>query len=65
MGRGTAGTDRMMAYTKDRSRLRYPLVPLQRTPLEFRSIYQLTTYFGRLGQVEFVYPETAAFGDGI
>ncbi len=64
-GNGAAGADRMVAYTNDKSRVRYPLVPLQRTPLEYRSIYQLTTYFGRLGVVEFVYPETAGYADGI
>ena len=67
-GRGPGGTpftngtgDMMVAYTKDPMRVRYPLVPLQRTPLEYRSIYQLTTYFGRLGCVEFPYPETVAY----
>lgn len=62
---GASTKDRMMTYSKDKKRVRYPLVPLQRTPLEYRSIYQLTTYFGRLGVVEFVYPETAAYADGI
>lgn len=65
VGAGASGTDRMLIYTKDRNRVRFPLVPLQRTPLEWRSIYQITTYFGRLGQVEFVYPETIAYLDGI
>jgi hypothetical protein len=72
IGRGSGGTpftdgtvDRMVAYTKKYNLVRYPLVPLQRTPLEFRSIYHLTTYFGRLGNVEFVYPETLAYRDGI
>jgi hypothetical protein len=65
VGRGVGGTDRMLAYTNDRSRVRFPLVPLQRTPLEYRSIFQLTTYFGRLGVVEFPYPETLAYADGI
>ena len=64
-GRGASNKDRMVAYTQDQQRVRFPLVPLQRTPLEFRSIYQLTTYFGRLGAVEFVYPETVAYRDGI
>lgn len=64
-GRGTAGANRMAAYTNDINRVRFPLVPLQRTPLEYRSIYQLTTYFGRLGVVEFVYPETVGYRDGI
>jgi hypothetical protein len=64
-GRGAGGTDRMVAYTRNREYVRFPLVPLQRTPLEFRSIYQITTYYGRLGVVEVVYPETLAYRDGI
>jgi len=62
--RGAGNTDRMMAYTKERSRIRFPLVPLQRTPMEYRDLRQLTTYFGRLGIVELVYPETVAYRDG-
>jgi hypothetical protein len=62
---GASGVARMVAYTNDKTRVRFPLVPLQRTPLEFRSIYQLTTYFGRLGVVEVVYPETLGYADGI
>lgn len=71
VGRGTAtgspavATDRMVAYTQDKMRVRYPLVPLQRTPLEYRSIYHLTTYFGKLGVLEVVYPETLYYKDGI
>ena len=65
VGRGAANADRMMAYTKDRKYAQFPLVPLQRTPLEYRSLYQLTTYFGRLGQIEFRYPETLGYADGI
>jgi hypothetical protein len=72
IGRGVGGTpgtlgtvDRMVAYTKDKDRVRFPMVPLQRTPLEYRSLYQLTTYFGRLGAVEFVYPETVGYRDAI
>jgi hypothetical protein len=64
-GRGAAGANRMVAYTKDPMRVRFPLVPLQRTPLEYRDLRQLTTYFGRLGAVEFVYPETIGYRDGI
>lgn len=72
IGRGTGGTpgvlgtvDRMVAYTKDRNRVRFPMTLLSRTPLEYRSIYQITTYFGRLGVIEFVYPETVQYADGI
>lgn len=64
-GRGAASKDRMVAYTNDMNYVRFPLVPLQRTPLEYRGIHQLTTYFGRLGVVEFVYPETVNYTDGI
>lgn len=63
--RGTSNSQRMVAYTKDVNRVRFPLVPLQRTPLEYRDLRQLTTYFGRLGVVEFVYPETLGYRDGI
>lgn len=69
VGRGVpaddVATDRMMAYTKDKMRVRFPLVPLQRTPLEYRSIKHITTYFGRLGVLEVVYPETIGYRDGI
>lgn len=64
-GRGASGKNRMVAYTKDQQRIRFPLVPLQRTPLEYRDLRQLTTYFGRLGVVEVVYPETIGYRDGI
>lgn len=64
-GSPSAATDRMVVYTQEKNRVRYPLVPLQRTPLEYRSIYHLTTYFGKLGCVEFVYPETIRYADGI
>lgn len=63
--RGAGGTQRMMTYTQSENRVRFPLVPLQRTPIEYRDLRQLTTYFGRLGVVEWVYPETAAYADGI
>lgn len=64
-GAGAAGADRMVAYTNDKRRVRFPLVPVQRTPLEYRSLNQLTTYFCRLGVVEWVYPETGSYADGI
>ncbi len=64
-GRGAGSTDRMMAYTKDKKYVQFPLVPLQHTPIEYRSLYQITTYFGRLGQIEARYPETVGYMDGI
>lgn len=64
-GSPSAATDRMVCYTQVSDKVRFPLVPLQRTPLEFRSIYHLTTYFGKLGVLEIVYPETLRYADGI
>lgn len=64
-GRGAGGTDRMVAYSQQENFVRFPLVPLQRTPVEYRDLRQLTTYFGRLGVVEFVYPETVGYRDGM
>lgn len=66
---GTIGTsnghDRMVVYTKDRKRVRFPMTLLQRTPIQYDSIYHKTTYFCRLGVVEVVYPETIGYFDGL
>jgi hypothetical protein len=64
-GLGIGPTDRMICYTNEYDKVRYPMTTLQRTPLEWRSIYNLTTYYGRLGVIEVVYPETIAYRDGI
>jgi hypothetical protein len=54
---GVAATNSMFAYVQDPMRVRWPYVPMQRTPLEWRTLWQLVTYYGRLGAVELVYPE--------
>ncbi|EOC1314437.1 DUF2184 domain-containing protein [Cronobacter turicensis] len=64
-GAGVGGTDRMMAYTNDKKFVRFPMVPLLSVPVQYRGIYQLTTYYGKLGAVESPYPETMAYLDGI
>jgi hypothetical protein len=65
IGTGSAGKDRMVAYVKDKKRVRYPMTMLRRTPVQYDSIYHKTTYFCRLGVVEWVYPETAGYMDGL
>lgn len=60
---GTVGNDRMVVYTKDKDRVRFPMTLLQRTPLQYQSIWHKTTYFGRLGVVEVVYPQTLGYFD--
>jgi hypothetical protein len=65
LGPGTSNKDRMCAYTPQEQYVRLPLVPMARTPLEYRGIHQLTTYYGRLGQVETPYAETIGYRDGL
>lgn len=64
-GRGAKGTDRALAYTNDKKFIRFPMVPLRSIPVQYRGIYQLVTYYGKLGAVEPVYKETLAYMDGI
>jgi hypothetical protein len=65
IGTGGAGFDRMVAYTKDSDRVRFPMTLLQRTPIQYTGLYHLSTYFCRLGEVELVYPETMGYRDGL
>jgi hypothetical protein len=63
---GTEGTvDRMVAYTQDRKYIRYPMTMLQRTPVQYSSLYHMTVYYCKLGVVEVPYPETIAYRDGL
>lgn len=63
---GTAGAhDRMIAYTQEKQLVRYPMTALQRTPVQFDSIYHKFMYYCRLGVVELVYPETIGARDEI
>lgn len=72
IGMGVGGTpqvagtvDRAMAYSKDPLRVRYPKTALLNTPVQYQGMYHVTTYYCRLGQVEFVYPSTMSYLDGI
>jgi hypothetical protein len=62
---GTVGVDRMVIYTKDQERVRFPMTMLQRTPVQYDGLFHKTTYFCRLGQVEVVYAVTISYWDGI
>lgn len=63
---GTTGTvDRAILYRKEKQYIRYPMTLLQRTPIQYQSLYHLTTYYCRLGVVECVYPETIGYRDGL
>jgi hypothetical protein len=65
VGAGASGKNRMVAYTNDKQFVRFPMCPLQRTPLEYKGLVQATTYWGRLGVVEFPYPTTVGYSDGL
>jgi hypothetical protein len=65
VGTGAAGHDRMVVYTKDKDRVRYPMTMLSKTPLQYDSIWHRSTYYGRLGVLEIVYPEVFALRDGL
>lgn len=60
---GTVGNDRMVVYTNDKKYVRYPMTLLQRTPIQYDSIYHKSTYFCRLGVIEPVYTETLGYFD--
>jgi hypothetical protein len=63
---GTLGTqDRMVVYTRDYDRIRYPMTLMQSTPIQYDGLYHKRTYFCRLGVMEVVYPETVGYFDGI
>lgn len=64
-GRGETATDRMVAYTNDESRVRFPMVPIRRETPYYQGIRFTAPYLWAFGEVEFVYPETARYADGI
>lgn len=60
-----AGSDRMMAYTQREDYVRFPLVPLQAVSVQYQGIWVKVPYYGRMGAIETVYPETMGYRDGI
>jgi hypothetical protein len=64
-GAGSGSTDRMVAYTNDVSRVRFPMVPIRRETAYYQGIRFTAPYIWAFGQVEFVYPETVQYADGI
>lgn len=64
-GQANASHTTMCAYSNDKRRVRLPMVPLMRTPPQYRGFWQAVTYWGKIGAVEFVYPETVAYSLGV
>jgi len=64
-GAGVDGTDRMMVYTNELDRVRFPMVPIRRETAYYQGIRFAAPYVWAFGEMEFVYPETARYADGI
>lgn len=63
--RGVDSADRMVAYTNSEDRVRFPMVPVRRETSYYQGIRYIAPYLWAFGEMEFVYPETAIYGDGI
>lgn len=64
-GRGAAGADRMVAYTNEEDRVRFPMVPVRRETAYYKGIRYTAPYLWAMGVMEFVYPETVQYADGL
>ncbi|MBB3808760.1 DUF2184 domain-containing protein [Pseudochelatococcus contaminans] len=60
-----ASTDRMVAYSQRPEFVRFPIVPLQPVAPQYQGIWVKVPYYGRIGQVEVVYPETVGYRSGV
>lgn len=64
-GRGAGSADRMVCYTNQEDRVRFPMVPIRRETPYYLGIKFNAPYIWAFGEVEFLYPETVAYRDGI
>lgn len=63
-GAGSGVTNRMVAYTNEEDRVRFPMVPIRRETAYYQGIRFTCPYIYAFGGVEFVYPETIGYADG-
>lgn len=64
-GAGGMSEDRMVAYTNEEDRVRFPMVPIRRETAYYQGIRYFAPYLWAFGQVEFPYTETIQYADGI
>lgn len=64
-GRGVGPSDRMVAYTNEEDRVRFPMVPIRRETAYYQGIRFTAPYLWAFGEMELVYPETLQYADGI
>lgn len=63
---GAGSTDRMVAYINNEERIRFSqTVPLSRLTTEIRSMSFDTPFVSQFSEVQFVYPTTVQYADGI
>lgn len=60
-----SSTNRMFAYVQETQYVRFSMVPLQPVQPQPRGIWIAVPYYGRFGEVEWVYTEVAGGRDGI
>lgn len=65
VGAGVGPSDRMVAYTNEEDRVRFPMVPIRRETAYYQGIRFTAPYLWAFGEVEIVYPETIRYADGI
>lgn len=64
-GAGASGADRMVAYTNQEDRVRFPMVPIRREAPYYLGIKFNAPYIWAFGELEVLYPETLLYNDGI
>lgn len=66
LGSSTSGAkDRMVAYSNAEDKVRFPLIPIRRENAYYHGINFIAPYIWGAGEVEFVYPETVYYADGV
>lgn len=64
-GAGVGPSDRMVVYTNEEDRVRFPMVPIRRETAYYQGIRFTAPYLWAFGELELVYPETVRYADGI
>lgn len=65
VGIGAGATDRMVAYTRKKEFVRFPMLPIRRLKTYDLGVAFHATYIWVLGEVEFPRPETVIYRDAI
>lgn len=64
-GLGSANKDRMVLYSNDAAKVRIASLPLFRLPVQLHDITYSAPVLAAVGEVEFVYPATLLYVDGV